>query len=500
MRERIKASPAEEVMEHLFKPRALTSPGRDFRILMRINQAHVVMLARQGILPPTTGRALLETLDSLEAAGVEALPFDPALEDAYLNMENAIIQRAGSDTGGRLHTGRSRNDIYATMTRIAVREALPALVEPLLAFIQLLLDQAEEHVDTIMPGYTHLQPAQPTTMGHYLASMALALERDAQRLTAVRPRLNLSPMGACAFAGTGFPIDRELMARLLGFDGVLHSTLDAVASRDYVAELLSATATMGVTLSRLAQDLYLWCSDEWGTVEVADDVAMTSSIMPQKKNPVTLEYVKSNAAALVGALVSALTVQKGVNFMHCQDMSHEAVAPLWDALDKGTAMLKLAHRTILGLTIHAPRLRQRARQDFCTATELADLIVREKGLPFRQAHGIVGNLVNHVLEHGMGWDEVDSATIDGVALQVSGRELGLSQQQVDRCLDPAQAVAGKTTMGSPGPAPTRGLIAEGRRALAEHRHAMAGWEDQERQAREELAQETASLKGSAPHP
>ena len=153
----------------------------------------------------------------------------------------------------------------------------------------------------MMPGYTHLQPAQPTTMGHYLGSVAMALERDAQRLLTVYPRLNLSPMGACAFAGTGFPIDRTLMARLLGFDGVVQSTLDAVASRDYVSELLSATAIMGVTLSRLAQDLYLWCTNEWSAVEVADEVAMTSSIMPQKKNPVTLEYIKSGGGRTDGS-------------------------------------------------------------------------------------------------------------------------------------------------------------------------------------------------------
>ena len=493
MRERIKAPPAEEVVEYLFRPRALTSPGRDFRILLRINRAHVVMLVRQDLMTPEHGAALLHVLSELEADGVESLPFDPGLEDAYLNMEHAIIQKVGSDTGGRLHTGRSRNDIYATMTRIAVREAMPSLAAPLLSFINLLLNKADEHLDTVMPGYTHLQPAQPTTMGHYLGSVAMALERDAQRLLTVYPRLNLSPMGACAFAGTGFPIDRTLMARLLGFDRVMQSTLDAVASRDYVSELLSATATMGVTLSRLAQDLYLWCTNEWSAVEVADEVAMTSSIMPQKKNPVTLEYIKSGAGALTGALVSSLTVQKGVNFMHCQDMSHEAIAPVWDALDKGTAMLRLAHRTIDGLTSDRQRLLQRARQDFCTATELADLMVRDKGLPFREAHGIVGNLVNEVLQQGTPWDEVDAAAIDGVALRISGRELDLTDEQVSGCLDPVRNVEGKTTPGSPGPEPTKALIAEGRRALAGHHEALAAWADRDRQSHDELAQAVTDL-------
>ena len=493
MRERIKAQPAEEVVEYLFKPRALTSPGRDFRILLRINRAHIVMLVRQSLLAPEHGRALLQTLSELESASVEALPFDPALEDAYLNLEHAIIQRVGPDIGGRLHTGRSRNDIYASMTRIAVREALPSTAAPLLALIGLLLEQSEQHIETVMPGYTHLQPAQPTTMAHYFTSVASALERDAQRLLAVYPRLNLSPMGACAFAGTGFPIDRTLMGRLLGFNGTVESTLDAVASRDYVSELLSALAAMGVTLSRMAQDLYLWCTNEWATVEVADDVAMTSSIMPQKKNPVTLEYIRSGAGALTGALVSSLTVQKAVNFMHCQDMSHEAIAPVWDALDKATAMLRLAHRTIDGLAINRQRLLERARQDFCTATELADLMVRDKNLPFREAHGIVGNLVTEVLQQGVPWDEIDSKAIDRVAERVTGRQVGLTEQQVRDCLDPTRNIQGKATPGSPGPEPTKALIAGVKKSLETHHQILDSWAKQDTQAMDELAQATSDL-------
>ena len=250
---------------------------------------------------------------------------------------------------------------------------------------------------------------------------------------------------------------------------------------------------MGVTLSRMAQDLYLWCTNEWGTVEVADEVAMTSSIMPQKKNPVTLEYIKSGAGALQGALVSSLTVQKSVNFMHCQDMSHEAIAPLWDALDKATAMLRLAHRTIDGLTIDRQRLLERARQDFCTATELADLMVRDKNLPFREAHGIVGNLVSEVLQDGAPWNEVDSETIDRVALRVSGNKLGLTNEQVSECLDPTRNVQGKTTPGSPGPEPTMALITQTRHKLTDHQATLQSWAAQDQQAQAELAADITAL-------
>jgi argininosuccinate lyase len=371
---------------------------RDFRLMMWINQVHVLRLVRQGILSREVGQPLIRALRQLEQEGTAGFTLDPRLKDLYFNLEHALIEKVGMDVGGRMHAGRSRNDLGATMHRLAVREALVDFMGLQFGLRACLLDKAAAHTGTVMPGYTHLQPAQPTTFGHYLASVALALERDAARLLDVYPRLNLNPLGACAFAGTGFPIDRALTAQWLGFDGLVDSTLDAVASRDYVAEFLAALAILGVTLSRLAQDLYLWCAGEWGMVEVADDVAMTSSIMPQKKNPITLEHIKAKAGHLLGALTSTLAV--GVNFMHCRDMG-EAVAPLWEALQQAQGVIHLTRRTVLGLRVNKALMLERATQDFSTATELADVLVREKGLPFRVAHGIVASLVTRVLQEGL---------------------------------------------------------------------------------------------------
>ena len=249
MRERIKVPPAEEVVEYLFKSRSLGFLQRDYRLLMWINHVHTLMLMDQGIITQEAGKSLLRALAELEERGIEASSLDPNLEDLYLNFEHSLIQKVGVDVGGRIHTGRSRNDIYATIARIAAREALFTFSEDLFELREALLQLAGEHVDTVAPGYTHLQPAQPTTFGHYLVSVSLALERDGERLLEVYPRLNLCPLGACAFAGTGFAIDRHMTARLLAFDGIVESTLDAVASRDYVSELLAAIAVMGVTLS-----------------------------------------------------------------------------------------------------------------------------------------------------------------------------------------------------------------------------------------------------------
>ena len=494
MRERIKEPLAPEVVEYLFKPQVFGHLARDFRHLMWINKAHALMLLEQGILSRQVVKTLLEALTEMERDGVEKFDFDPNLEDTYLNMEHALIERIGSEVGGRLHTGRSRNDLYSTMTRLAVRETFLSLVESLFQLRLALLDLAQQHVNTVMPGYTHLQPAQPTTLGHYLTSVALALERDGERLLEAYTRLNLNPLGACAFAGTGFPIDRGMTAHLLGFDGVVESTLDAVASRDYISELLAALTIMGVTVSRLAQDIYLWCSDEWGTAEVGDDVSTTSSIMPQKRNPFALEHVKAKAGHLVGALVSTLTVQKGLNFMHCRDMSYESVAPVWDAFGQAEAMIQLTRRTLVGLQVDKELMLQRAAEDFSTATELADLLVREKDMPFRLAHAIVANVVGRTLQEGLRSDGISSNTIERAATEVTGQPLNLTPEQVKRALDPITNLEGKMASGSPVSSETRRLIDKAGDNLSNHQRQVQEWRDHQQQAQDELEQAVAEIR------
>ena len=485
MRERLGVPLAPEVVEYIVKPRT-DSLDRDFRLMMLINRAHAVMLASQSILDRDVVRALLDAMAELEAEGVEHLYEDPGPEDLYSTMEQALIQRVGADAGGRLHTGRSRNDLGSTMTRMAARERFLSFLEPLLELRKVLLGLANEHADTVMPGYTHLQPAQPTTLGHYLASVSLAMQRDSDRLLEAYPRLNLNPLGACAFAGTGFPIDRDLTAGLLGFDGLVESTTDAVASRDYASEILAAVASLGVTLSRLAQDLYLWCSDEFSTMEIASEAAFSSSIMPQKKNPGTLEHIKAKAAHLIGALTASLTVQKGLNFMHCRDMSHESVDPMWDALTQAEVMITLMRVTVVGLEIDKDLMLKRAAEDFSTATELADLLVREKGLPFRTSHSIVGHTVASAIDQGLRADGITAAMIERAAVEVSGEPLTLTPEQVERALDPVQNLAGKKASGSPSGPETRRLIDIAVASVDRHRDMLNGWRQRQDRASSDL--------------
>ena len=493
MSERIKTQPAPEFVEYIQKPRALEHLDRDYPLLMWVNKVHALMLVHQRILTQEVGKTLLNALSQMEADGTEKFTYDPAREDLYLNMEHLLIEKVGVEAGGRLHTGRSRNDLFSTITRMAARDTLLSFLGALLDFRQVLIAQAREHVDTVMPGYTHLQPAQPTTLGHYFASVSLALQRDTERLVEAYPRLNLSPLGAGAFAGTGFPIDREMTARLLGFDGIVESTLDAVASRDYVTEILAALAAMGVTISRLALDTYMWCSDEWGTAEVADDVAASSSIMPQKKNPITLEITKGKIARLIGALVTTLAAQKNVNFMHCRDIAGESVDPLWGAFDEAEAIVKIMGRTMQGLTVKKDLMERRAAEDFSTATELADSLVRDAGLPFRTAHAIVGNVVTRALDQGLRFDAVTPELVDESSKEVLGRPVGLTKDQLDRAINPVLNLEDKKAAGSPGPTETRKLLDIGAQGLIDHLQMVEDWIQRIARARQKLDDQVSAM-------
>ncbi len=492
MRERLGVPLAPEVVEYIVRPRT-DSLERDFRLMMLINRAHAVMLERQGILGREVVRSLLDALAEMEAEGVEALYAVPGPEDLYSTMEQALIERVGADAGGRLHTGRSRNDLGSAMTRMAARERFLDFLDPLLHMREVLTEVARAHVDTVMPGYTHLQPAQPTTLGHYLASVLLAMQRDSDRLLEAYPRLNLNPLGACAFAGTGFPIDRDLTAGLLGFDGVVESTTDAVASRDYATEVLAAVASLGVTISRLAQDMYLWCSDEWSTMEVASEAAFSSSIMPQKKNPGTLEHIKAKAGRLIGSLMTSLTVQKGINFMHCRDMSHESVDPLWESLTEAEVMITLMRITVTGIQVDGELMLKRATEDFSTATELADLLVRDANLPFRTAHSIVGHTVASAIDQGLRADGITSEMIERAAVEVSGQPVRLSAEQVAAALDPAQNLANKKASGSPSRSETLRLIGLVSSSISRHREMLDEWRLRQKRASEELDRATGAM-------
>ena len=262
-------------------------------------------------------------------------------------------------------------------------------------------------------------------------------------------RQNLSPLGACAFAGTGFPINRQRTAELLGFDNIVESTLDSVASRDYVSELLYSLTMTAITLSRLAQDLYLWYSDEWSIIDIDGDIAFSSSIMPQKKNPGTIEHIKAKSGHILGSLISNLSVQKNLNFMHCRDMSVESVEPIWNALKETTGIIILTKATIKRVKVKKSVMLDRVYKNFSTATELADILVRNHNMPFRTAHSIIGNVVAKTISKGLRADDITTEIISESSVEITGSPIMLSNEELETGLNPTLNLENKSTAGSP---------------------------------------------------
>lgn len=471
--ERLKEGPAKEVLQYLYLPRLRDEFAVTFPYMTMVNKAHVLMLARQGIVSQSAARKLLRAILALERGGPEAIHLDGRLEDTFFNYEAAIIALVGPEVGGQLHTARSRNDLGATIARLRARDALIDFVPLLFKARRTALERAERFAEVVMSGYTHLQPAQPITFGHYLAAVAAALERDTRRIAAVLDGLNRSPLGAAALAGTGFPIDRRYTADLLGFDGVLENTLDAVASRDFGLELLAAWSIFGVTCSRVAQDLFIWFSHEFGSIDLPDRVAGTSSIMPQKKNPVVLEHLKGRPAHLLGAFVAAASAMKGTNFTNTIDGNREGMRGFWNAYEDASACAVLLDLVLGTVQPKVELMLERARTDFCTATDLADALVRHAGMSFRQAHHVVGRVVRETVDRGLRADQIGAALVDEVSRAVVGRPAGLSDAVLKEALDPARSVAARTTTGGPAPQEVRRMAHEGLRQLAAEERAWA---------------------------
>jgi argininosuccinate lyase len=356
-------------------------------------------LARAGLLTDAERDAIVGGLEAVRAE-LEAgtFVFRPELEDIHTNVERRLVELVGP-VGGKLHTGRSRNDQIALDERLYVREAIDHVREGLREVQRVLVARAAETVEAPMPGYTHLQRAQPVVLAHHLLAYVAMLERDRARFHDARVRTDVLPLGAAALAGTAFPIDREAIARELGFAAVTANSLDAVSDRDYVVEFLAAAAITGMHCSRLAADLTLWATAEFGFVEFSDAFATGSSIMPQKKNPDVAELIRGKSGRLYGNLVAVLTTMKGLPLTYNSDMQEDK-EPFFDTVDTLAAILEVAPPMLGSLTFRLERMRRAAGEHFSTATDLADYLVR-KGLPFRQAHEIVGKIVRRAEAAGV---------------------------------------------------------------------------------------------------
>ena len=360
--------------------------------------AHVKMLGECGIIPAEEAEAIAQGLGTLAAdlhSGAAAL--DPDAEDVHMAVESRLTERLGP-VAGKLHTARSRNDQVATDLRLYLREEVGGLRGRIADMQETLLGLVEQHLDTLLPGMTHLQHAQPVRLAHHLLAYFWMLARDDERLAQARTRMNVLPLGAGALAGTTFPINRQRVAELLGFDSVAENSLDAVSDRDFVIETVAALSLVMMHLSRLCEELILWNSPEFGWVEMGDNVTTGSSIMPQKKNPDVAELVRGKTGRVYGDLLALLTVMKGLPLAYNKDMQEDKES-LFDALDTAEVCLAVMNTLLQNTTFRTERMAGSLRGDFSTATDLADYLVRQ-GLPFRQAHAVVGKIVGDCVRAG----------------------------------------------------------------------------------------------------
>jgi len=377
------------------------------------SKAHAKMLCAQGILSHEDLNAILRGLDDI-AGEIKSgeFEFTIALEDVHMNIEARLTDKIG-DAGKRLHTARSRNDQVTTDTRLYLRHRTDTMIARLRYLQTVLVSLAETHAATIMPGFTHLQSAQPVTLGHHLLAYVEMFERDAARFLDARSRMNQCPLGSAALAGTTFPIDRHMTAEALGFDAPTANSLDAVSDRDYIMELLAAAAICSIHLSRFSEELILWMSAQFGFIDLPDAFCTGSSIMPQKKNPDMPELVRGKSGRIIGGLVAILTTMKGLPLAYNKDMQEDKTA-IFDAFDNLEGCLRVFGDMLPGMTVHKEAMHQAASSGFSTATDLADALVRA-GVPFRDGHEIVGKSVAHCIRENIelhNMDENACAAID----------------------------------------------------------------------------------------
>ncbi|MGB3432605.1 argininosuccinate lyase [Achromobacter sp.] len=490
---RLQQVSAQEVCDHIYLPRLNREFTSGFDYLSDINQAHLLMLLHAGLMPRESAIRLAQALLKMEQDGPSAVPLDPQREDAYFNYEAQLMRLAGSDVGGRLHVARSRNDILATHDRLRARNAGLDVLDALNNVREVAISRAQEYANVVMPGYTHLQSAQPITYGHYLIAAADAIARDAARIEQALQHIDACPLGAGALAGTTFPIQRDHTARLLGFDHSVANSLDAVASRDFAWELMSAMTIASLTWGRIAQDFYVWATPEFGLIEFPDRVAGTSSIMPQKKNPVVLEYLKGKTSHLIALFTASMTAVKGTHFTHSGDGNRESMRSFWESSDECIRCLTLFRLVLESAQPVEQTMLHKARTNFSTATDLADALVREVGLSFREAHHAVGAVVYQAIEGGLAADQITVDMVNAAASEQCGRDIRLDAASVRRCLDPLASIQARSAHGGPAPALASQRIGELHVALTEARRLAAAHRTAVAAARVSLKQKVAEL-------
>lgn len=432
---------------------------RLFKAVVFINMAHVHMLQSENIIDDQSADQITDALSQLAEEGVDALDLRPEVEDIHMAIEEYVEKEIGEETAGKLHTAKSRNDQVSAAIRMVLREELLEVQEETVELVENLVNLARDHTEFVMPGYTHLQVAEPTTFGHYLDSYAEIFFRNGERLSKDFEKTNMSPLGACALAGTSFPIDRTLTSEVLGFGGVVENTIDAAGSRDFVLQTMSDLAILMTNLSRLMEDLIIWSSAEFNMVEIPDEFSSTSSIMPQKKNPDIAEQARSKSGTVIGNLTSAFTIMKSLPQAYNLDL--QGLTPhLWDSVDQTKNSLTVIKDLVAGLEPNPEKMEENAENGFAASTELANTLVREADVPFRKAHKIVGRLSAQALEEEKMLEDLTLDDLKEVSEKILGGEVDISEEEFKESLDLKRCVKGRDHVGGPSPEATEEMLSK----------------------------------------
>ncbi len=418
-----------------------------------VDKAWALMLAKQGLLSKEDCREIISAVDNtVETLSVDEL--DGGREDFYFNFHTGVLSRAGK-AGGKLHVGRSRNDVKPAVLRMEVRRAIWDIMDALIDLQDTLLAQAEANLETVITNYTFYQAAQPTTIAHYYCAVLHGLLRDFRRFANAYKNTNMSPFGAAALSGTSIPIDREIMAELLGFDTFITNSHDAATSRDYLVEMEMDAALMMNSLSRVADDILFWCSDGSQTAALDGSTAMCSSIMPQKKSPSGLQYIRGKCSHSAAKVVDSLLALKNTAYTNVSDGA-EVLTALWDNVDQITVTLRFLAEIITGLTIKKEKAYQSAASNFCTTSGLAEYIaLHNEGVPFSQAHTVVANILGKIMaEESPDIHKINSELLRMTSKEVLGREIQMSDEEINSVLDPMNHLQAKVSGGTPKPSDT----------------------------------------------
>jgi argininosuccinate lyase len=431
---------------------SLQSDKRLLRFVVSINKAHVVMMMEKKIVDGSTSTELLQALNELD----KGMRIRPGIEDIHLAIEEEVTKRVGSEVGGNLHIGKSRNDQVSTAIRMALRENLIDMVLVIAQLQETLVEIAAKNLKTVIPGFTHLQPAQPVTFAHYLLSYNDMLERSLNRLQEDFQRVNLCTMGAGALATSSFPLARERVAALLGFNGILENSIDAVSSRDFILETLADLTMIAVDVSRLTEDLIVWGSPDFGIIEFPDDFSSTSSIMPQKKNPDVLEVIRARMSHVIGSFITAVMIMKSLPSSYNMDMQ-EVTPRLWEALQDISSSLRILSKFMVNLKVNKDVFKKPSLS-FSTSTELVNMLTRKYGVPFRTAHKIVGALTRCLIVNGLTLTNVTSELIQTTAKDLGVPSLDVKTEDIHLSIDPLRFVEAHNVRGGPSPIEVRRMI------------------------------------------